>query len=86
MSVWYERSFYVVSIVVIVAALIIIAIDVPYLKRNKLKKERWIFTILLLIGVGLSMAHSFHLSLPNPMRGINMILHPVSNYLYELLI
>ncbi|KAA9030668.1 hypothetical protein [Niallia endozanthoxylica] len=74
-----------ISIVVIVAAVIIIAIDVPYLKRNKLKKELWVFTILLLIGVGLSMAHSFHISLPNPMRGINTILHPLSNYLYELL-
>ena len=74
-----------ISIVVIVAALIIIAIDVPYLKRKKLKKERWAFTVLLLIGVGLSIAHIFHLSLPNPIRGINTILQPLSNYIYELL-
>ncbi|WP_338450067.1 hypothetical protein R4Z09_28685 [Niallia oryzisoli] len=73
------------SIVVIAAALIIIAIDVPHLKRNKLKKELWVFTVLLLIGVGLSIACSFHIPLPNPLKGINTILQPLSNYMYELL-
>ncbi|WP_394239535.1 hypothetical protein [Niallia oryzisoli] len=72
-------------IVVLAAALIIIAIDVPYLKRNKLKKEPWVFTILLLIGVGLSIAYTFNLPLPNPLRGINTILQPLSHYIYELL-
>ncbi|HWO76419.1 MAG TPA: hypothetical protein VNM69_11065 [Bacillus sp. (in: firmicutes)] len=73
------------SIVAVVAALIIIAIDVPHLKRNKFKKELWIFTVLLLIGVGLSIAHSFHITLPNPIRGMNMIFQPFSNFMYELL-
>ncbi|MET3699639.1 hypothetical protein SAMN05877753_112112 [Bacillus oleivorans] len=73
------------SMVVVAAALIIIAIDVPHLKRKRLKKELWVFSVLLLIGVGLSIAHSFQITLPNPIRGMYMIFQPLSDFLYEIL-
>ncbi|MFD2442840.1 hypothetical protein ACFSO7_02370 [Bacillus sp. CGMCC 1.16607] len=73
----------VAGILVIVA--IIIAIDVPPLLRKKLKKELWIFSILLLIGIVLSVAQVLEMKIPNPLEWIIAIYQPLSNMIDQLL-
>ncbi|MBT2618877.1 MULTISPECIES: hypothetical protein [unclassified Bacillus (in: firmicutes)] len=67
----------VAGILVIVA--VIIAIDVPYLLRGKLKKELWVFSILLLFGTALSIAQALNIKIPNPLDWITVIFKPLSD-------
>ncbi|AZV41435.1 hypothetical protein BAOM_0824 [Peribacillus asahii] len=73
----------VAGILLIVA--VIIAIDVPPLLRKKLKKELWIFSILLLFGTALSIAQVLNIKIPNPMDWITAIYKPLSDILEKLL-
>ncbi|ASS96716.1 hypothetical protein [Peribacillus simplex] len=73
----------VAGILVIVA--VIIAIDVPPLMRKKLKKELWIFYILLLFGTALSIAQALNIKIPNPLDWITAIYKPLSDIIEKLL-
>ncbi|MFE0507921.1 hypothetical protein ACWF7H_26790 [Peribacillus butanolivorans] len=71
------------GILVIVA--IIIAIDAPSLLRKKLKKELWIFSILLLFGTALSIAQALNIKIPNPLDWITAIYKPLSDMIEKVL-
>ncbi|MFB7637976.1 hypothetical protein [Peribacillus butanolivorans] len=73
----------VAGILVIVA--IIIAIDAPSLLRKKLKKELWIFSILLLFGTALSIAQALNIKIPNPLDWITAIYKPLSDMIEKVL-
>ncbi|RRN71196.1 hypothetical protein EI200_12155 [Peribacillus simplex] len=73
----------VAGILVIVAG--IIAIDVPYLLREKLKKELWIFFIILLFGTALSVAQALNIKVPNPLDWITAIYKPLSDMIEKVL-
>lgn len=64
---------------ILVITAVIIAIDVPPLLKKKLKKELWIFSILLLIGVSLSIAKALNVKIPNPLDWITAIFQPLSD-------
>lgn len=67
---------------IISVAVIIIVIEAPYLKSTKSRKERWVFSILLLIGVGLSISLSLDFDVPSPMKGLTVILRPFSDEIF----
>jgi len=69
----------------IVAAIIIMAIEIPTLWKKKLTKELWVFSILTLIAVGLGIAQSLHLDIPSPLNGVRIVLQPFIDYIYGLL-
>ncbi|MFD4931328.1 hypothetical protein ACFWMS_20820 [Peribacillus butanolivorans] len=71
--------------VILVIVAIIIAIDVPSLLRKKLKKELWIFSVLLLFGTALSIAQALNIKIPNPLDGITAIYKPLSDMIEKLL-
>jgi intracellular septation protein A len=73
----------VAGILVIVAG--IIAIDVPYLLRKKLKKELWIFSIILLFGTALSVAQALNIKVPNPLDWVTAIYKPLSDMIEKVL-
>ncbi|HEK9100989.1 hypothetical protein KFD70_09585 [Bacillus pfraonensis] len=73
----------VAGIFVIVAA--IIAIDVPFLLKEKLKGELWLFSILLLLGTSLSVAKALNIKIPNPLDWITAIYKPLYYVIEELL-
>ncbi|MEK3886188.1 hypothetical protein [Bacillus sp. FSL K6-3431] len=73
----------VAGILVIVA--VIIAIDVPPLLRKNLKKELWIFSILLLFGTALSIVQVLNIKIPNPLDWIAAIYKPLSDMIEKLL-
>ncbi|WHZ56134.1 hypothetical protein [Metabacillus hrfriensis] len=70
---------------ILVIAGVIIAIDVPSLLRKKEKKELWVFFILLLIGISLSIAQALHIEIPNPVDWITVIYQPLSDLIETLL-
>lgn len=76
--------FIVIGIMVV--AIIIIAIEIPDLRKRKLKKEIWIFSILLSIGVGLCIAQSLKFHIPNPVEGITFVFKPMSDFIRSYLL
>lgn len=66
---------------VIAAAVIILILEVPYLIKKKLRRETWVFSFILLFAVGMGIAVSLQVNIPNPRNGLTIIYKP----LYELL-
>ncbi|CAH1206896.1 hypothetical protein PAECIP111893_02642 [Paenibacillus plantiphilus] len=69
---------------IIAAAGVIILLQVPVLRKKKLKKELWAFWILLLLGVGISISKSILLNIPTPMSWIAIALKPFSDFLIHI--
>jgi hypothetical protein len=70
---------------VFLVAILIIILEVPLLWKKRKKKELWVFSLLLLFGVGLSIAEGFDLDIPNPFDWIAFIFKPLSDLLMSLL-
>ncbi|MCF6094967.1 hypothetical protein L1765_13455 [Microaerobacter geothermalis] len=64
---------------------IIALIEVPSLLKKNLKKELWVFSILLFIGTGLSIVEGLQINLPNPLDWITIIYKPLSDLIFGLL-
>lgn len=69
----------------VVIAVVIVIIEVPSLLKKKLKKELWVFSILLIFGLGLSIAQSLNMDLPNPIDLIAFLYKPFSEFIYGFL-
>lgn len=74
-----------VSAGILVITVMIIIKEVPTLLRNKLKKELWVFSILLLFGTGLSIAQGLQKEIPNPIDWISFIYKPLSDLISSFL-
>ena len=75
-----------VPVLGILASTILIAmIEIPYLLKNNLKRELWIFIVLLLIGTTGWILKSLHLYLPNPFDLMIVMFRPLSVLLFGLL-
>ncbi|MGZ4032210.1 MAG: hypothetical protein ACXVP5_01430 [Tumebacillaceae bacterium] len=57
-------------------------LEVPRLRKAKLYRELWTFSLLMLFGTGLAIMQSLHLPLPNPLNGVILIYQPFSDFLY----
>ncbi|MBM7583638.1 putative membrane protein [Bacillus pakistanensis] len=71
---------------IILVAAILFKIEASPLIRKKLKKETWVFSILLLFVVGLSIIYSLDIPIPNPTKGLAVIFKPLSDLLFEKLL
>ncbi|WP_141430992.1 hypothetical protein [Bacillus sp. 03113] len=70
---------------IFVAAIVIVLIEVPTLLKKGFKKELWVFSILLLFGIGLSIAEALDAKIPNPLDWIAFVFKPFSDFLFDLL-
>lgn len=70
---------------IVVTASFIAMVEVPPLLKAKLKRELWLFSILLLIGTSLSIAKFLQLPIPNPLDLLYMIFKPFSEWLFSFL-
>lgn len=70
---------------ILLTATIILIIEVPSLFKAKMKKEFWVFSILLLFATALSIAKSLQLDIPNPLDWIAVIFKPFSDFLLDVL-
>nr|WP_226530688.1 hypothetical protein [Metabacillus niabensis] len=64
--------------IILVGVLIIMA-EVPILIRNKEIKQLGVFFILLMLGVGLSIAKTFNVNIPNPLEALIFFYKPISD-------
>jgi len=72
------------SVGIMVIVIIIMIIEVPPLLKKRLKKELWVFGILLLLGAGLNIAEGLHIDIPNPLDGIAIIYRLISYNIFGL--
>lgn len=70
---------------VITATLLIIATEVPALRRSGTRRELWTFSVLLAAGFALSAAESLRIKLPNPLDWIIYAYKPFSDALFSWL-
>jgi hypothetical protein len=70
---------------ILAAAIAIIGIEVPRLRRKGLEKELWVFSLLLFFGTGLGIAKSLNLPIPNPLDWIIAVYKPASDALTRFL-
>lgn len=57
----------------------IIVLELPYLFKKRLKRELWVFSVLMIFAVVLSIAKSLNMSIPNPFDWLTIILKPFTN-------
>ena len=69
------------SIGILMVAAVILYIEVPTLLEKKHKIELIVFSILLLFGVGLGVAYSFNIQIPNPIDLLTFIYKPLHDVL-----
>lgn len=69
---------------ILTAAILIALYEVPSLIKNKLTKELWVFFILLVFGVVLSIINSLNINIPNPADWLTVIYKPVSKLILDI--
>ncbi|MNO12334.1 hypothetical protein D3C76_19410 [compost metagenome] len=66
---------------IMLSAAAIIFLEVPYMLRKRLKKELWVFSVLLLLGVGISSAKALQWAIPTPLDWITAVYKPFTDFL-----
>jgi hypothetical protein len=76
---------HVVSIIgILLVAAAISIFEVPYMWKKGLRKELWLFSILLLLGVGISSAKALAWTIPTPLDWIAVVYKPFSDFLIRI--
>ncbi len=69
---------------IILSAAAIMILEVPYMLRKRLKKELWVFSLLLLLGVGISSAEALQWAIPTPLDWITFVYKPFTDFLTHI--
>ncbi|EHS59720.1 hypothetical protein WG8_0293 [Paenibacillus sp. Aloe-11] len=69
---------------ILVLAAVICLLEVPYMWKKGLKKELWLFSILLLLGIGISSAKALSWTIPTPLDWITALYRPFSDFLIRI--
>ena len=69
---------------ILLVTVVISLIEVPSLLKKGLKKELWVFGILILLGTGLNIAQGLKIDIPNPLDWINVVYKPFSDFVLGL--
>lgn len=74
---WFLLGILAVSAVLCVS-------DIPALRRNGSRSEKFLFYILLVIGIGLNLAFSLGVKLPNPLVGWLILMKPIGKWIMDV--
>lgn len=72
------------SLAILLVAGAIAYFEVPPLLKEKQKKDLVVFSMLLILGIGLSIFWALGKHIPNPLDFITFILKPLSDYISHL--
>lgn len=64
---------------ILAIVVIIVIIDVPSMWRNKLVKELWVFSFILLFTTLLGIAQVLHFKTPNPLDWMVAVYKPLAD-------
>ncbi|GLX67478.1 hypothetical protein [Paenibacillus glycanilyticus] len=67
----------------LLASAIMILIEVPSLWKRKRIWDLWVFSTLLFFGIVLVMMRFLNLHIPNPVNGINEVLGPLAEAVFQ---
>jgi len=70
---------------IIVTAAAIAYAEAPKLAKNRMYKELAIFSVLLAIGLAVSVMNALRVPLPNPLDAIVFLFRPISKLLFGML-
>ncbi|MBO9607251.1 MAG: hypothetical protein J7639_14920 [Paenibacillaceae bacterium] len=74
------------SITGVVAGVALLGLlDAPYLRKTKSRKETWLYIVIMLSGLTMTVLWILDVPLPNPVEYITALYKPLSNWLYGLL-
>ncbi|MGG4444867.1 hypothetical protein HP398_11385 [Brevibacillus sp. HB1.4B] len=66
---------------ILLISLLIAIFEVPYLRKNAMKREMLVFFILLVVATGLGIAESLEANIPNPLDWITFVYKPFSDFI-----
>lgn len=69
---------------IVAAAGFIAMLQVPVLRQKKLKKELWVFWVILLLGAGIGISRALKIYVPTPAAWIAAALKPFSDFLVSI--
>lgn len=69
---------------IVVIGVIIMFIEVPSLLKKNHRKDLWVFSTLLLLGIVLNISEQLEVSIPNPFEGITAIFQLYSKVISEI--
>ena len=72
-------------IFIIIIASLISLYEIPRLLKKELKKEIFIYSLLLIIAVGLGILYSLDIKIPNPLEGLTSIYKPINKLIEKYL-
>lgn len=70
---------------IVAAAIVIVLMEVPYLRKNSSQKDLWVFYLMLGIGVAINGAQALKIPLPNPAEWMEIVFTPISSFVFRLL-
>lgn len=70
---------------IVTAAIVIVLMEVPYLRKNSSQKDLWVFYLMLGIGVAINGAQALQVPLPNPAEWMEIVFTPISSFVFRLL-
>ncbi|MFD1036922.1 hypothetical protein ACFQ3N_00570 [Virgibacillus byunsanensis] len=69
---------------ILVITIVIILMEVPSLLKDGIKKDIIVFFTILLLGVGVSIALTMGVKIPNPVDAIQFMYKPLSDLISNL--
>lgn len=60
-------------------------VEIPFLSKQGLTREIWVFSFLLLLGSGVNLAHMLRIPLKNPVEWVFACYRPVSDFFLQYL-
>lgn len=66
---------------ILIVAIGMVLYEVPSLIKKRFKKELWVFSILLMFGVFISILESLNIDMPNPSDWLTIIYSPFNSLL-----
>ncbi|RJX37320.1 hypothetical protein D3P09_23495 [Paenibacillus pinisoli] len=62
---------------IVLTAVLIAMLEVPAMRKRRLKKELFLFFAILLLAAGIGIAQSLHITLPNPLDWVAAVYGPI---------
>ncbi|WP_438448692.1 hypothetical protein [Gorillibacterium sp. sgz5001074] len=72
------------GLMIVLACVIIVLLEVPGILREKRRRELAVFSVLLAMAAGLTIAQALRVPLPNPVDGLIALFSPVYRWVHAL--